>query len=83
MAVIRYEIEGYVRRDAMQVDETERGFVIVRGKDRDVFFSFFVDDDRSCWTNYSPGARLYAEKDRAENDLQELRKRARTSRKRP
>lgn len=61
----------------MQVDEVSRGFVIVRGKERDQFFAFFVDHDSSSWTNYSYGARIYDDRDSAEIDLLELHRRAR------
>ena len=64
----------------MQVDEISSGFVIVRGKERNVFFSFFVDHDRSAWTKYSPGARIYQSKEKAEIDLRELRRHARVRR---
>jgi len=61
----------------MQVDETERGFVIVRGKERDVFFCFFVDSDSSCWSKLAGSAQFYAEREKAEADLVELRRRTR------
>jgi hypothetical protein len=62
----------------MQVDETERGYVIVRGKERDVFFCFFVDHDSSTWSNLAGAARFYDTKEQAEDDLAELRRRNRT-----
>jgi hypothetical protein len=64
----------------VQVDEVAAGFVIVRGKERDVFFSFFVDHDSASWTKYSPGARIYQDRAKAGSDLQELRRRARERR---
>jgi hypothetical protein len=68
-------------REIMQVDETEKGFVIVRGRERDTFFCFFVDSDSSCWSKLGGSARFYAERSKAETDLIELRRRARERRK--
>ena len=60
----------------MQVEECAKGFMIVRGKERDDYFAFLVDHDKSSWTRYSYGAATFATKSAAEAMLARLRLRA-------
>ena len=62
--------------EVMKIEKTEKGYVIVRGKYQDQFFSFFVDYDSSSWTKHVYNARLYAKRSLAEEELLEIRKRA-------
>ena len=57
----------------MKIENQGRHFVIRRGQQ---FFSFFGDSDSSSWTKIADRARQYPTSAQAEDNLAELRRRA-------
>jgi len=66
----------------MRIETTNKGFIIVRGRDRrESYFSFFVDGDSSSWTSKCPWeARHFRTKKEADETLLELLRRDKASR---
>jgi hypothetical protein len=61
----------------MHIEQWNHQFVIVKGHGlKTTFFSFFVDSDKDSWSGRLFNARVYSTRELAEEDLEELRRRA-------
>lgn len=65
----------------MKIESSGTGFIITRGKEDESVFCFFVDGDGSSWsTKRTWNARHYKTEQEAQEDIDELKRRARIRR---
>lgn len=60
----------------MRVNRHGDLFIVVRGRHPESFFCFYVDDDRSCWSQKAWRAQRYGSSQEAHNAIGELKRRA-------
>jgi len=60
----------------MRIQQWANSFIVARGRAKESFFCFYVDADRSCWSQRHSQAQQYSTRQAAQNAIGELKRRA-------